>query len=184
METSIIVNIILSVLSFALATISVITVVITLKQNNKMLEANSRPYVVAYLVYQEDPSYIYLCVKNFGNTSAIVKSMKITPSLSLYKKSCNEIINNTMIAPNQQMHFIISDENKKEILYNETYVFSVELEYKDCCTEKNYKESYDINMEYATTVLSTRPKMSNVNFGENSLYNIERTLTYMKNSNM
>ena len=60
MDIGIIVNIILSVLSFALAAISVITVVITLKQNNKMLEANSKPYVVAYLVYQESPSHIYL----------------------------------------------------------------------------------------------------------------------------
>ena len=65
-----IINLILSVLSFLLAAISVVTVVITLKQNNKMLEANSRPYVVVYLVYEEYSNQIYLCVKNFGNTRA------------------------------------------------------------------------------------------------------------------
>ena len=76
-DISITINIMLSILSFALAAISVVTVVITLKQNNKMLEATSKPYVVAYLVYQEAPSHIYLCIKNFGQTSAIVKSLKI-----------------------------------------------------------------------------------------------------------
>ena len=50
MTTSEIINLILCILSFVLAAISVITVVITLKQNNKMLEANVRPYVVVYLV--------------------------------------------------------------------------------------------------------------------------------------
>ena len=38
MDTSTIVNIILCVLSFILAAISVVTVVITLRQNNKMIE--------------------------------------------------------------------------------------------------------------------------------------------------
>ena len=105
MDIAIVVNIILSVLSFALAAISVITVVITLRQNNKMLEADSRPYVVAYLVYQEAPSHIYLCIKNFGQTSAVVNSLKIEPELSLHQKTSNELMNDTMLAPNQQVHF-------------------------------------------------------------------------------
>ena len=54
----------------------------------------------------------------------------------------------------------------------------------DCCTEKIYKESYTINMEYATTVLSTRPELKKATIGENSLFNIERTLAYIKNSKM
>ena len=51
LELTDIINIILAVLSFLLAAISIITVVITIKQNNRMLEANERPYVVAYLIY-------------------------------------------------------------------------------------------------------------------------------------
>ena len=72
MTTSEIINLILCILSFVLAAISVITVVITLKQNNKMLEANVRPYVVVYLVYEEFFNQTYLCVKNFGETSALI----------------------------------------------------------------------------------------------------------------
>lgn len=42
-NTSIIVNIILSILSFILAAISVVTVVLILRQNSKMIEKSTRP---------------------------------------------------------------------------------------------------------------------------------------------
>lgn len=184
MDIGILINIILSVLSFALAAISVITVVITLKQNNKMLESNSRPYVVAYLVYQESPSDIYLCIKNFGQTSAIVKSLNIEPSFSLYKKNCNETINNAMLAPNQQLHFLVSDENTDKIIYENVFDFSVSIEYQDCCTKKVYNETYKMNMEYITTVLYSENRRSNLTPEQNSLHNIERILAYTKNTNM
>lgn len=184
MDTGIIINIILSIFSFALATISVITVVITLKQNNKMIEANSKPYVVAYLVYQESPSHIYLCVKNFGQSSAMVKSLNIEPSFSLYKKNCNETINNTMLAPNQQLHFLVADEDKKKIIYENVFDFSVNIEYQDCCTKKIYNETYKMNMEYVMTVLSLENSRSNLTPEQNSLHNIERILAYTKNNNM
>ena len=184
MDIGILVNIILSVLSFALAAISVITVVITLKQNNKMLEANSKPYVVAYLVYQESPSHIYLCVKNFGQTGAMVKLLNIEPSFSLYKKNCNETINNTMLAPNQQLHFLVSDKDKDKIIHENAFDFSVSIEYQDCCTKKVYNETYKMNMEYVMTVLSSETTRSNLTPEQNSLHNIERILSYTKNNNM
>lgn len=49
MEISTISNIILSALSFLLAFISIVFVIVTLKQNNRMLEASSRPYISIYL---------------------------------------------------------------------------------------------------------------------------------------
>lgn len=50
MDLSTKVNIVLSVLSFILAVISIVTVVITLRQNNKMIENSSRPYVCILLL--------------------------------------------------------------------------------------------------------------------------------------
>ena len=178
------VNIMLSVLSFALAAISVITVVITLRQNNKMLEANSRPYVVAYLVYQEAPSHIYLCIKNFGKTSAIVKSLNIKPEFSLHKKSSNELMNDTMLAPNQQLHFLVLNEDKDKIIHENVFKFSVAIEYQDCCTNKVYNENYKMNMEYVMTVLSIDHSRTNLTPEQNSLRNIEKILEYTKNNNM
>lgn len=184
MDAGIIVNIILSILSFALAAISVVTVVITLKQNNKMLESNSRPYVVAYLVYQESPSHIYLCIKNFGNTSAIVKSLNIAPEISLHKKTSNELMNGTMLAPNQQLHFLVLNEDKEKIINENVFEFSVDITYQDCCTNKIYAETYKINMEYVMTVLSIEHSRTNLTPEQNSLRNIEKILDYTKNNNM
>ena len=67
------VNIVLCILSFALAIISVITVIITLRQNSKMIESSSRPYLSIYIshIYCTD-CINYLVLKNFGNSSAII----------------------------------------------------------------------------------------------------------------
>ncbi len=184
MDTAAIINVILSVFSFLLAAISVITVVITLRQNNKMLESNSRPYVVAYLVYQESPSHIYLCIKNFGNTSAIVKTLNIIPEISLHKKTSNELMNDTMLAPNQQLHFLVLNEDKEKIINENVFEFSVDITYQDCCTNKIYTETYKMNMEYVMTVLSTEHSRTNLTPEQNSLRNIEKILDYTKNNNM
>lgn len=48
MDFSTKVNIILAVLSFLLAVISIVTVVITLRQNHTMIENATRPYLCIY----------------------------------------------------------------------------------------------------------------------------------------
>ena len=44
------VNVALCILSFILATISVVTVVITLRQNNKMISESTRPYITILIL--------------------------------------------------------------------------------------------------------------------------------------
>ena len=76
MDISEIVNIILSILSFALAVTSIIIVVITLKQNNKMLEESSRPVMSIFTQTLTFGSpEIYLVVKNYGHSSAFIESL-------------------------------------------------------------------------------------------------------------
>ena len=48
LDTPTIVNIILCVLSFILAAISVVTVIISLRQTSKMIEESTRPYISIY----------------------------------------------------------------------------------------------------------------------------------------
>ena len=59
MEISDWINVVLCILSFVLAVISVITVIITLKQNSKMIKNSTRPYVVAYknITYFQNTNY-------------------------------------------------------------------------------------------------------------------------------
>lgn len=66
------VNIGLCILSFILAVISVVTVVITLRQNSRMLESSARPYVSIYFQPLFDTNYLVL--KNFGNSTAKITS--------------------------------------------------------------------------------------------------------------
>ena len=73
MDISTIVNIILCILSFILAVISVVTVIITLRQNNRMIEESTRPFISVYTdeINAGDP-FFYLVVKNFGKSTAYI----------------------------------------------------------------------------------------------------------------
>ena len=125
MSCSDIISIILSVLSFILAVLSLVFIWITLKQNNKMLYANSRPYITIYFAYEENNSEMYVCVKNCGNSSAIIKSLVFEPDFSIRGLSIGEILINAMLAPRQQVHFLIPQ--KKEIMQNGPFQFDISI---------------------------------------------------------
>lgn len=77
------INVALCILSFLLAVISVITVVITLRQNQRMIENATRPYVTLYGVFTAyDVSIFYLVLRNFGQSSATIKDISCNLDLS------------------------------------------------------------------------------------------------------
>ena len=107
MDTSTIVNIILCVLSFILAAISVVTVVITLRQNNKMIEESTRLVISVYTdeINAGNP-FFYLIVKNFGKSPAYITKFEYDFDF----KGCYKIrkdrdywegLNNAALAPGQ-----------------------------------------------------------------------------------
>lgn len=77
------VNIVLCILSFILAAISVVTVVVTLRQNHKMIENATRPYLCIYgeSINPGSPQF-YLVVKNFGSSPATITKFEYKPDLS------------------------------------------------------------------------------------------------------
>lgn len=90
MNISIILNIIFTALSIVLVGFSLYLIHVTLKQNNKMLEASTRPYMSAYL--EGKYGVATLVLKNYGNSpaeiisfhssldfSAIIPNAKLTP---------------------------------------------------------------------------------------------------------
>ena len=104
MDLSTKVNIVLCILSFVLAVISVVTVVITLRQNSKMIEGSTRPYIVIYndLVNGAGTPLQFLIIRNFGQTAAIIDSLEITPKIDvLYSNELFEHMDNQVIAPGQ-----------------------------------------------------------------------------------
>ena len=88
MDISTKVNIVLSVLSFILAAISIITVVITLRQNNKMIENSTRPHICIYFDYTQcgEPTG-YFVVKNFGTSAAYIDSLTYNDVIKNHPKS-------------------------------------------------------------------------------------------------
>lgn len=107
MDVATIVNIILCVLSFILAVVSVITVVITLHQNNKMIEESTRPIISIYTdEINAGTPFFYLVVKNFGKSSAYITKFEYDFDF----KGCYKIRNdndylqglkNAVLAPGQ-----------------------------------------------------------------------------------
>lgn len=150
------INVTLCIFSFILAAISVVTVVITLKQNHKMIQNSTRPYIVvmAQTTNFQDPMF-YLVVKNFGSSGATIKSMSCDVDLKklsyIDQYTPFENIENTFIAPGQM---ILSALNSHKFKDNGIREFSVTIKYTDGI--KNYGEKYLINYKAYVENVHTR----------------------------
>ena len=140
------INLGLTVLSLVLAIISIVIVILTLKQNNKMIENSSRPYVVVYgeMTNFSDLTF-YIVLKNYGNSGAIIKKIVCDLDLSKYNYDTKitpfEAIDNTLLAPNHNIVYAIDHQqlNSDNIEY-----INFEIEYQSL-NGKIYKEKYPIN---------------------------------------
>lgn len=76
MDTATIVNICLSILSFVLAAVSVITVVVALRQNNRMIESSTRPILSFYTTtLSTTVQTLFFVVRNYGASPATIKTI-------------------------------------------------------------------------------------------------------------
>lgn len=149
------INVVLCVLSFILAVISVVTVVITLKQNSKMIKNSTRPYLVVtcQITNFQDPAF-YLVLKNYGNSGATITCFN--PSINLLDYSYSEKhtpfskIEGTFIAPNQT---ITCNLNPRK-MSGEVNSFTVEIKYTDGVN--SYSEKCPINFEAYTQNVQAR----------------------------
>lgn len=145
MDIATIVNIILCVLSFILAAISVITVVITLRQNNKMIEESTRPVISIYTeeINAGEP-FFYLVVKNFGQSPAYITKFEYDFDFN----GCYKIRNNkdylqkltkSVLAPGQSRICILDYEKiNKEVTFIISYQSSI---------KKSYTETFTIDLK-------------------------------------
>lgn len=86
----------------------------TLKQNSKMIEDSSRPYIGLYgeHVYVRTP-YYYLVVKNFGNSNATIQSFTYDFDISQFMPNSLdneepfEFIEGSTLYPGQAFHSFI-----------------------------------------------------------------------------
>ncbi len=139
------INITLCILSFILALISVITVVITLRQNHKMIENSTRPYIVIYarITNFQTPTY-NLIIKNMGQSGAEITKLKCNVDLLEFSYSSKMTpfghIEGTFLAPGQSIisnidGIKLSEKNIDKLIFNISY--DSEL--------KSYEEQYKVN---------------------------------------
>ena len=146
MQISDIINTVLCILSFLLAAISVVTVMITLRQNNRMLENSTRPYVMIYGgITAVHGTQVYLVLRNYGQISALITDFSCNVDLS--KCTALEdgpvpfahIVGHT-IAPNQAIHDPINYLNLKQLCACPT--FSIQYS----ANGKTYSETAVVNL--------------------------------------
>ena len=147
--------------SLAISIIAIIISCVTLKQNSKMIEESTRPYVIMSLKTTNFSSqHIYLVLKNYGTSGATITKLSCNHDLSKYTgiptKKPFDNISGSFIAPNQSY---ITNLNSKYLYTDENLVFSFDIEYKN--KNKTYSEHFDIHMESYAELVQNRTSTSN-----------------------
>lgn len=156
MDISTIINIVLCILSFLLAVVSVVTVVITLRQNSVMLENSSRAYLAVYgdIICCQNLRF-YIVLKNFGCSSAFITSMQCDVDLHDFSYGLSTYpfshIENSSLAPNQKL---FCGFNHLKLFNNGIS----EINFTICYTSNNkcYTEKYCINLDTYTQLIRAR----------------------------
>jgi hypothetical protein len=146
-------NLLLCVLSFFLSAISVVTVVITLRQNSRMIENATRPYLTIYCgITDVHAVQVYLVLRNYGQSGALITDFQCSVDLS--KCSLIEggpipfqhIVGHT-IAPNQVVHFPVNHLRLKALGNSPIFQF------KYTANGKTYSETVTLNLSAHDDVL-------------------------------
>lgn len=168
MDISTISNIVLAILSFILAFLSIFFVVITLRQNKKILEEASRPYISIFM----DSIMIhnrqnYFVIKNFGNSNAIIKKFIYPDELKTSTQKNKDLnkqferIENMVIAPGQSvlLPYGIPDYSSR--------IYEFEITYSANFSKKVYIEKITVR----PNGLVSRPNKSEYDNFESDLIN-------------
>lgn len=141
------INVALCILSLVLAVISVITVIITLRQNHQMIENATRPYVTIYgAVTGFDATMFYLVLRNYGQSCALITEFSSHADLSHlvldehFPVPFEHIVGHTL-APNQAIQFPINHFGLKP----EDVPLTFTIRYS--CSEKTYTEVTTVNIQ-------------------------------------
>lgn len=154
MDISTVVNIVLCILSFILALISIVTVVITLRQNHTMIENATRPYIC---VYGESinigTSTFYLVIKNFGCSPATITKFSYEPDLS----KCYGIpnVSRNFLADISKCTLAPGQSQICRLDYNDTPDnVSFDIEYFS--GKKKYQEHFTTNLKAGSAMLTAK----------------------------
>ena len=153
----------LEIITAGTAIFSIIIAILTLRSNEKMIEASTRPYVVVYssITNYSFPHY-RIVIKNFGSSAALINNFYYENVTGFIYDSENrnpfEKLNGLTLAPNQSL-IVNLDPNKIKLIPE--YV-NVEFKFKinyESPTGKKYFETYNDRIFNKKDILSHRPEM-------------------------
>ncbi len=157
LEVSDQIQIIAIVATTAISLISLFIAIATLKQNSKMIEESTRPYVAVYgmVTNFQSPSY-KIVVKNFGQSAALIKGFEsdydlLNCAFGGDSKRPFEHLPNTFIAPNQS--FICAIDYLKTVKDN---VENINFKIVYQAGKKIYSESITLNLTVNRNLINPR----------------------------
>ena len=145
----------------------------TLKQNSKMIEESTRPYIVFYKDAIDINSPIeYLVLENFGTSAGTITDMNFNNDefQAIFNKGAVDrelfkYFSNITLAPNQKYLFPIDPKNRL------SDVFSIKIKYHSSVNE--YSEMFNINLSQDYSITFHKQHKSN---SENEIFTISNTL--------
>ena len=147
------INVAAVIVALFVGVISIIIALFTLRQNSKMIEESTRPYIALYsdYTYFQNAQY-YVILKNFGNTGEVITKFESSYDLGklVYFGKPFEHIVGTFVAPNQSFKVVLSLAS----FQNAPKSIDFEIEYKTSC--KTYVESITLNINATTEILLSR----------------------------
>ena len=178
MDISIIVNICLGISSFLLALISVVILIVTIRQNHLMLENESRAYLSVYGDTTNCQGItFYLILKNFGKSNALITSLECDTDLSSFSYIEKLIPFSHMagcsIAPGQSFKCAL-----KQFPLFTSGIQSINFRISYESNRKKYSEIYCISLSSFSDLIQTNASSSDneLKIISNTLQDINRRL--------
>lgn len=146
MSVADIINLSVGICTAITAIISVIIAVETMKQNNRMIKNSTRPYIaISFQSTNFQDFRLYVVIKNFGSSGAIIKKLKYSDLLENVAQSGVSPfvgVEGTFLAPGQS---IVCAINTRKFRDNKIDTLNVDVSYSD--GESEYSESFPLNYE-------------------------------------
>lgn len=153
MDAVIVWDIVLSCASFVLAGLSIVFVVLTIRQNNRMIEASTRPFICVYgeSVNSGSPEF-FLVIKNFGASAATITKFLIDEDLrNCYGMNLPldtlDTVAGSIFAPGQSRICRLDYAKVPDLLH-------ISLEYSS--GEKKYSEKISANIKAGANMITTK----------------------------
>jgi len=149
----------LAVGSFLLAGLSIVFVVITVRQNNRMIKASTRAYVNVQIVTSYD--HAWFLWKNYGNSAAVITSFKVDVDLSKCAFTEQHTPFENAVGTHLAPHESILSAFIGPLLFSSEKEITFEIGYK--CNVGEYLEKTTINLQSITDHFATRRTVNTKN---------------------